>query len=224
MGTRRLLLFALACAGAVALLRIERTEARSAARAPHRAEAVPGIESEGAGGPRVVDDATGDPVPGARLAFHRRWEAEPFSLAVTDDEGCFDPGTAERAVVRADGYPTQLRAIEERGDLRLKRGVERTFTIVDDEGHPGAHAHVDVYGDYNLDILLSTAEADACGKVTLALIGSEAMLVRFRDSAYVEVRGDVVVLRPGYTLGGHVLDSAGRPVAGARVYVRQGDG
>lgn len=177
--------------------------------------------------PRLVDATTGDPVAGAPLAFHVWPSIEPPETAVTDENGRFDIPQDDPwcVVVRADGYPpTMFYLFAEHMEFRLDRGESRTFTIVDEEGNPGSCAEVDVYGDHGLTLLFASERADGRGVVTLWLGGRETILVRLPGYAYEEAEGPLVVLKPGFSIGGQVVDSAGRPVEGACVRVSQGGG
>ena len=219
MGTRCLLLAAIASVAALTLLR---GAAPAVARGLRPTAAIP-EESPTAPEPlserlRVLDDATGEPVAGAEVTFF-----ETGAKVRTDDAGRFDPFAVEfyAFVVRADGYPPMVFA-REATVLRLRRGTWKTLTIVDEDGRPGAGATVEVYCD---GILLSTAEADENGLALLHLVGTEWMRVRLAGHAYADVdRAGRVELGPSYTIGGTVVDTAGRPVAGARVHLWQGGG
>lgn len=226
---RSLLLAAVAAVAGVTLLR---GEAPSPARSARPAAAVPEpTDEEIAAGeavareraPRVLDDATGAPVADARVAFHRG--AAEVGDDRTDGAGAFAVPDAlfDTLVVRADGYPPAAFP-REASVLRLRRGEWRQLSILDEDGRPGIGAVVEVYADYRSEILLATAAADARGVAVIRLVGGEWMFVRFPGCAYADVHGDRVMLSPAFTLGGQVVDTAGRPVAGARVRVWQGGG
>lgn len=229
MGTKILLVIVCTATAAVTLLGGEAPATPRSARAARGEDPREEPRKEGAAEvarPRVVDDKTGDPVAGARLAFHARG-ADAVS-GTTDEAGRFDfpEDDVWAVVVRADGYPpTMFHLSQERAEFRLDRGTIRTFTIVDEDGNPGAHAEVDVYGDRGLSILLSSEVADMRGVVTLWLGGRETVLVRLAGYAYEEAGdGERVVLHPGFSIGGQVVDTAGRPVEGASVLVTDGGG
>jgi hypothetical protein len=186
-----------------------------------------------ASGMRVVDDLTGAPVAGARITFYRAlWHEGTVELAAaaeTDVAGRFaapEDFPVYRLVVEADGYPPRAED-PDRGEreIRLDHGTTRTLTIVDEEGSPLAGAEIDVFGDtYRLMLRLRTERADSQGQATLWVAGNETLLVRFPGCGYEEADDDRVVLRRGYSIGGSVIDSANRPIAGARVHVAQGWG
>jgi len=243
MGTRILLLAALSATAAMALVRGKVHESRTTARAPRpqlelpnpseAADEASGAEgTPSAEGMRVVDDATGEPVPGARITFYRAdWSTrtvEARATVLSDEAGRFEPAEGFPVyllVIEAPGYPlTPFDLDEKERELRLGRGTTRTIAIVDEEGMPCPGAQVDVYGDYGQLLRLYTAEPDAQGNATLWLSGHESLLVRMQGCGYEDVDGTEVVLRPGYSIGGRVVDSAGRPVAGARVDIWQGSG
>jgi len=227
MGTRSLLGFALAAAAAVTLLgRESPATGRSlhattcavepAARADV-AEATPEIAKR----PRVL--GANGPVAGARVAFFRWPDTLPAAVTETDETGSFDLPEVEfrAAAVRAEGYPPKVfRHEEDLSDLRLDPGKIRKLTIVDEEGNPGAHADVDIYGERNLWLLLSSTRADERGMATLWLGGSESILVRLRGYASQLVYTDEpIVLRPGFSIAGRVVDTAGTPIPGATIDV-----
>lgn len=231
MGTKSLLVLAIAAATAVSLLGGDSPATSRAARAAPLAE-IPGdirVEEGPPGAaprPRVV--GTDGPVAGARLAFHDWPAPEPVATAETDWTGSFDlpAESAWAVVVRAGGYPPK--AFELEGavpELRLDPGSARRLAIVDEEGSPGAYADIEVYGDYGLSLLLSRARADERGEAVLWLGGSERILVKLAGYAYVEADdGERLVLRRGFTIAGRVVDSAGVPVPGASVHLSQGGG
>jgi hypothetical protein len=173
--------------------------------------------------PRVLDHGSGAPVADARVAFHVG--ATEVLCDRTDGAGAFAVPDVEfdAFVVRAEGYAPAAFA-RDASDLQLRRGAWKKLKIVDEDGNPGIGAVVEIYAGYGFEILLATAEADARGVAVALLIGDERMLVRARGCAYADVRGERVVLSPAFTVGGHVVDTAGRPVAGARIRVWQGDG
>ena len=173
--------------------------------------------------PRVV--GTDGPVA-ALLAFHAWGVPEP-QRAETDDAGAFDyPAEDARWVaVRADGYPPQLFEFDRDAlELRLKPGKARTLTIADEDGNPGAFADIDVYGDDLLTIPFSTARADGRGVATLLLTGRETVVVRLAGYASALAEEGRVVLKPGYSLAGRVVDTRGVPIPGARVRAGGGGG
>ena len=230
MGTKGLLALAIGAAAAVALLGRDAPATARTARAATDTE-TPGdirVEAPPEAPPRPRVVGTDGTVAGARLAFHAWGAEEPVATAETDGAGSFDlPG--ERAwavVVRADGYPPKAFELEDDlKELRLDPGAIRRLAIADEDGNPGAHAEVLVYGDYALSLLLSRAEADGRGVATLWLGGSERILVKLAGYACEEAQGaDRLVLRRGFTIAGRVVDGAGVPVPGASVHLSQGGG
>ncbi|HEX5136578.1 MAG TPA: hypothetical protein VFY93_06380 [Planctomycetota bacterium] len=227
MGTKSLLGFALAAVAALTVLGRESpatgrspraTRAQVAAPAAQPADASP----EPAARPRIV--GTDGPVAGARLAFFRRPDTVPVASAETDETGSFELPAARFSafVARADGYPPKLFRPDEEGgrEFRLDPGFAKKLSIVDEEGNPGAHADVDVYADGDLWLLFSSTRADERGEATLWLGGRESILVRLRGFATERVYSDeTVVLRPGFSIAGRVVDTAGAPVPGATIDV-----
>lgn len=228
MGMKSLLGLALAAVAAMTLLSNESpATGRSARAATHAVQpsgqaAAAETTPEPVRSPRVV--GTDGPVAGARVAFFRWRDTAPTVVTETDETGSFDlPEVEFRAVVvRAAGYPPKMfRHHEDLSDLRLDPGKIRKLTIADEEGNPGAYADVDIYGDYDLWLLLSSTRADERGVATLWLGGSEPILVRLRGYASRRIYNtdEPVVLRPGFSIAGQVVDTAGAPIPSATIDV-----
>jgi len=246
MGTRSLLLACLAATAAIILLcgttagttRIPRAPrdghapGTQAAVLPAETEPVADAAAVSAD-PRVVDDATGTPVAGARVTLYQRCRVPRTALEtdtyVTDEQGRFAwirRPVDDWLVVRAEGYPPATFYVSEiEPELRLSRGETRTLTIVDEDGNPGAYAQVEVHGDYGHMLRLYTECADARGLVTLRLTGGECILVRVRGYAVGSVTDSArVVLEPSFSIGGRVVDSTGAALGRAVVRISQGGG
>jgi hypothetical protein len=230
MGTKGLLGLALAAVTALTILGRESPATNRSpreTRATHALKRAPAPETgdrspEPARRPRIV--GTDGPVAGAHLAFLQQPDPVPVASAETDETGSFDMPEqgCDVLLVRADGYPPNLfRPCEEGGgEFRLDPGVVRKLAIVDEDGNPGAYADVDIYyRDPVLWLLLSSTRADERGVATLWLSGHEAILVRLRGFASQMVYDDTVVLRPGFSIAGRVVDTAGVPLPGATIDV-----
>jgi hypothetical protein len=214
----------------------ERAEGDRDQRTPVRTDAPQAPAVQVATG-TVLDKDTGAPVPGARLTLCRtshdppdvHWvgsfasdHAGAFSIPIPQADDC-------QLVIEAVGYPPQSKWFDpEEMEIRLERGDEVTLSITDAEGRPAGAAEVDALAG---TLRVGGVRADADGMATLRLTGDETLLVRFPGHAYEAIRRPPlrdwparVALVREYTIGGRIVDSAGDPLQGASVGLRQGTG
>jgi len=179
----------------------------------------------------VLDAETKEPVSHARVTLFALPDDLPAGEAtatfVADDAGRFSvPLPQESAcglVIEADGYPPQACRLDPAGmTIPLDRGEDKTLAIIDDEGKRVDAAELDVFPYGGPMLRLQRIASDAAGAVTVRLSDGQFLLVRSSGYAYEEATGEEdVVLQPGFTIGGRIVDSSGQPVPGASVHLLQ---
>ena len=121
-------------------------------------------------------------------------------------------------------------------ELRFEPGNVISGIVQDEAGHPILGATIEVHGlpteydgsNYNFSMGKTTTDAQGRWRVDYAPKDASGVLVfakhpRYRPRAGESIasigRDSVVILKKGLTVTGHVLDAAGRPVAGARAVI-----
>jgi len=197
-----------------------------------------GIEIDPRSAPRelegwVLDNATGEPLPGARVALCELADVtdgarddSPFAAARTDETGGFRLPLDHAAVLRvvaADHLP-EVREVEPAGDglVRLVPATTRTFVVIDlwDRPVEGALARLRAPGRVRP---LGVARSDANGEFVMPVARGTTLQVGAPGYLLAEVTSPQgrwrrpVVLRPDAELAGVVEDEAGCPLSGVRV-------
>lgn len=191
---------------------------------------------------RVVDDATGEPIPGARIdnwwesstPMPGEWEELIEQSVVTDRDGW--------AVVRREGAaPWWFVEAPGRGpvgemglmdEFRLRPGVDATVEVRDFLDRPVPGTAVEVLLGCGHTPFVRCEVSDAAGRLLLRSVDMKASRLWVRaeglagrsrgyekDLGDLEEEGGVRILRclPGPVVEGIVRDARGAPVAGAAV-------
>jgi len=195
-----------------------------------------------------VRDESGAPLAGTRVAsFWHAYLGASFGTATTDETGHYElllePGEewidllASRPGSSPEARQGALQLGEERGfgprldpariDFVLSPGLELSGRVVDPTGVPLAGAWVSVSGPHPDARRVTTS--DAAGRFTLVGLVRGGSLRAGRpghgstrlELAQEEPAGDqdlVLVLEPGRSVSGRVLDAGGAPIPWARVW------
>jgi RNA polymerase sigma factor (sigma-70 family) len=132
---------------------------------------------------------------------------------------------------RVDDFQPLSALRDQSAVLRLRRGTRIDGTVLDPDGRPVPDATV-VYGDGILTMAnrIPPVKADSHGRFTLGITPGAISVLTARRAGFGPVQQTIRVatepqrvtlrLQPPRTLGGRVVDRAGRPIARATLTVR----
>lgn len=177
---------------------------------------------------RVVDAETRAPIEGACVRAYREAavplgyllpglpEAVAEATTGSDGRACLDLPDGDHVLfASAPGYATG----HGQDEIALRRGVTRTFRVVDERGCPIPTATGLVYRNTTSCAFVTTTPD---GRIVVTLAPHEDLLVRAPGYAATRVKSAArfdreVVLRPEFRIEGRVVDETGAPVADARL-------
>ncbi len=188
------------------------------------------------GATRVIDELTGDGIPGARFLRYTEMstpEAELIGATTTDHLGyAWLPLRDWRVdchwLVLADGYaPEEGYGIAPDEEIELRPGRTSTFQILDGLGSPVADARVEAFQGCGHAPTARAGRTDANGFVTLHDV-DDSEVVWVEDGPispdYLHPDNELAlgarrrfVLPTGVTATGKVTDPLGRPLRGVEV-------
>ena len=156
---------------------------------------------------RIVADASGEPLPNARVTFTPAVQGTPVVLA--DRDGRFAlaaPRGSYRVAAGKSGYArsTMTPAAGQPIEIRLRRGATIAGRVVDEFGDavPGAQVTAEVRSGASTTTTIASAETDDRGEYRLASLPAGAFVIAMVTRALVVIQGVKGDNRGGFLSGG----------------------